>query len=248
MRLAPLAALLLLLVALAPAAHAARPLLGAVIVVDPGHNRGNASNPQSQRPVDYGAGSKPCDATGTSTNDGYPEYAFTWDVSRRVAAILRARGARVILTRGATTPAWGPCITERAAIGNRARADAAISIHGDGGPPGVSGFFTIATATPIPQIGKTAAMIAADVELAAAVRDAYGRSTGMRVSPTYGGTGIYRSNDYGGTNLSRVPKIFIECGNMRNAGDAARLRDARFRGRAAAGIAAGLERFVLARR
>ena len=245
-RLAVLAALLLL--ALAPSAHAARPLAGAVIVVDPGHNPGNSSHSQSQRPVAYGAGTKPCDATGTSTNDGYPEYAFNWDVSLRVAGVLRARGARVILTRGERTPAWGPCITERAAIGNRARADAAISIHGDGGPPGVSGFFTIVTASPIPQVGKTAAMIASDVALASAVRDAYARGTGMSVSSTYGGTGIYRSNNYGGTNLSRVPKIFIECGNMRNSRDAARMRDARFRQRAAAGIAAGLERFVLSRR
>jgi N-acetylmuramoyl-L-alanine amidase len=44
----------------------------------------------------------------------------------------RATG-ECVLTRDAATP-WGPCITERAAIGNRAQADVALSIHADGGP------------------------------------------------------------------------------------------------------------------
>ena len=38
---------------------------------------------------------------------------------------------------------WGPCINERAAIGNRADADAAISIHADGGPADGRGFHVI---------------------------------------------------------------------------------------------------------
>ena len=37
----------------------------------------------------------------------------------------------------------GPCINRRAAIGNKAKADAAISIHADGGPPRGHGFHVI---------------------------------------------------------------------------------------------------------
>ena len=89
-------------------------------------------------------------------------------------------------------------------------------------------------------------MIARDRRLAIAVRNAYRSATGMPVSSYLGSDGIFPSNAYGGTNLSRVPKIFIETGNMRNAGDAARLESAAFRQRAAAGIAAGIRAFVAA--
>jgi N-acetylmuramoyl-L-alanine amidase len=91
-------------------------LSGKVIVIDPGHNPGNARHAgQINRPVDFGAGMKPCDTTGTATLDGYTEAAYTLDVAYRVRALLRAAGASVILTHSRTRPAWGPCITERAA-------------------------------------------------------------------------------------------------------------------------------------
>ena len=227
------------------AAAAAGPLTGKVIVVDPGHNPGNGSYPSEiNRAVAFGAGMKPCDTTGTATNDGYPEAVFTLDVSYRVVALLRKEGATVILTHTRTAPAWGPCITERAAIGNRNHAAAAISIHADGGPPSGHGFATIVPAAPLPAVGLTAAMIARDRRLAIAVRDAYTAATGMPFSSYLGSQGIFPSNAYGGTNLSRVPKIFIETGNMRNAADAARLKSAAFRQRAAVGIAAGIRAFV----
>ena len=35
---------------------------------------------------------------------------------------------------------WGPSINERAAVGNRAHAEAGISIHADGGPTSGHGF------------------------------------------------------------------------------------------------------------
>jgi N-acetylmuramoyl-L-alanine amidase len=41
-----------------------------------------------------------------------------------------------------------------------------------------------------------------------------------------------------------VPKVFIECGNMRNASDAAHLSDPAFRQTIAQGIADGLAAFV----
>ena len=189
---------------------------------------------------------KPCDTTGTATNDGYAEASYTLDVSYRVVALLRKAGATVILTHTRSSPAWGPCITERAAIGNRSHAAAAISIHADGGPPSGRGFATIVPAAPLPAVGLTAAMIARDRRLAIAVRNAYAAATGMPVSSYLGSHGIFPSNAYAGTNLSRVPKIFIETGNMRNAGDAARLESAAFRQRAAVGIAAGIRAFVAA--
>jgi N-acetylmuramoyl-L-alanine amidase len=221
------------------------PLSGTVIVIDPGHNPGNASHPvQINRLVQFGAGVKPCDTTGTATIDGYAEATYTLDVAYRLRALLGAAGARVILTHTRTSPAWGPCITERAEIGNRYHAAAAVSIHADGGPSNGRGFSTIIPATPLPAIGLTGTMITHDRRLAIAIRNAYRSATGMPYSTYLGNRGIYASNAYGGTNLSRVPKIFIETGNMRNQTDAALLESPAFRQRAARGIASGIVRFV----
>jgi len=54
-----------------------------------------------------------------------------------------------------------------------------------------------------------------------------------------GGTGLTVRDDLGGLNLSTVPTVFIECGDMRDAQDAALLTDASGRMRAAQGIADG---------
>ncbi|HMH39151.1 MAG TPA: N-acetylmuramoyl-L-alanine amidase [Streptosporangiaceae bacterium] len=45
-------------------------------------------------------------------------------------------------------------------------------------------------------------------------------------------------------NLSRVPKVFIECANMRNATDAALVTSPRWQATAARAIAAGLTAFL----
>jgi N-acetylmuramoyl-L-alanine amidase len=59
-----------------------------------------------------------------------------------------------------------------------------------------------------------------------------------------GSDGLDARGDLGGLNLSDVPKVFIETGNMNNPADAARLTDPAFRARAAAAIAAGIERYL----
>ena len=116
------------------------PLAGKVVVIDPGHNPHNPGHvTEIDALVNAGGFLKACDTVGAETDAGYPEFDFTLDVARRARVILRAAGAKVILTQNGST-AYGPCVTQRAAIGNRARADAAISIHADGGPPDGYGF------------------------------------------------------------------------------------------------------------
>jgi N-acetylmuramoyl-L-alanine amidase len=231
--------------AVAAGGGALAPLRGATVVIDPGHNPGNVHHlAEISRLVNDGNGSKACDTTGTATASGVPEARYTWLVASRVAVLLRGAGARVVLTRTATRPAWGPCITERAAIGNRVHADAAVSIHGDGGPVSGRGFFTIAPSAPLPAAGLTPAMVAHDVALAGAVRTAYGKATGLPTSSYAGHDGVLRSDAYGGTNLSHVPKIFIETGNLRNAHDAALLLTPAFQAREAAGIVRGIANFL----
>lgn len=225
------------------APRAAPSLAGKVIVLDPGHNEGNSHHTaEINHTVDVGNGSKACDTTGTATNDGYSEASYTTDIASRVAALLRDDGATVVLTRDASTP-WGPCIDERAAIGNNAHADAAISIHGDGGPSTGRGFHVI---EPLLVAGHNDGIIEPSQRLALLVRDAFRAATGLPFSTYLGHDGIDARSDLGGLNLSTVPKVFIETANMRNAADAALLEDPAFRQKIAVGIANGLIDFVTA--
>jgi N-acetylmuramoyl-L-alanine amidase len=154
--------------------------------------------------------------------------------------VLRARGARVVLTR-TSNAGWGPCITRRAAIGNEAHADAAISVHADGGPSTGRGFHVI---YPPPLRGLTDDIAVASHRLALAVRGAFRRGTGEPYSTYVGRDGLDVRSDLGGLNLSDVPKVFVETANMRNAWDATRLRSAAYRQREAVALANGIEAFL----
>lgn len=211
------------------------------VVLDPGHDGGNASHPREiNRLVDAVTLKKPCDTTGTATDGGYTEASFTLDLARRVAAILEHAGATVILTR-TDDRGWGPCVDERAAIGNRASAAAAVSIHADGGPAAGRGFHVI---EPALVAGRTEDILGPSARLGRGIRDAYHASTGVSYASYVGTNGIDVRDDLAGLNLSRVPKVFIECGNMRNSADARLLEDASFRQRAALGLASGIDWFL----
>ena len=66
----------------------------------------------------------------------------------------------------------------------------------------------------------------------------------MPVSNYLGTNGIMPRGDLGGLNLSTVPKVFIECGNMRNATDASMMRSEEFQQSAAAAIDAAIVQFL----
>jgi N-acetylmuramoyl-L-alanine amidase len=224
----------------ASATGKAASLDGKVIVIDPGHNGGNAAHPSEiNKQVKIGNGSKACDTTGTETKSGYAEHAFTWDVSNRLAKILRAQGAKVSLTRE-DDKGVGPCVTERAALGNRLKADAALSIHADGASASGHGFHIIEPLS----IGRNAEMVSGSAKLGQALRDAYQDGTGIPYSNYLGKNAIDRRDDLGGLNMSTVPKVFIECGNMQNSGDAAKLSSASFRQRIADSLAQGFQKYL----
>jgi N-acetylmuramoyl-L-alanine amidase len=207
-----------------------------VIVIDPGHNGGDAAHPEIvNKLVDVITGRKPCDAVGTATASGYTEHAFNWDVANRLKKLLRGAGAKVVLTRS-SDKGVGPCITERAAIGNRHKADAALSIHADGAPKSAHGFHII---EPLPLKGHNAHIVPASRKLGQALRDAYREGTGIPYAAYRGKQGIDARDDLGGLNLSTRPKVFIECGNMKHPGDAAKLESGAFRQRIAESLAAG---------
>jgi N-acetylmuramoyl-L-alanine amidase len=220
---------------------AALPLAGRVVTVDPGHDGGNFTHPQQiARLVNDGNGEKECDTTGTAAPDGYPEADFNWSVALDLQKLLRAAGAHVVLTRHSNTGV-GPCITERAAIGNRTHSDAAISIHADGGPPNGSGFAILEPA-PIPS-GTDQSIIAPSRRLGSALRGAL-LGIGLHTSTYDGVNGVAPRTDLGGLNLSRVPKVFVEVGNMQNGPDEAPMERAAFRAHVARALLNGIARFL----
>jgi N-acetylmuramoyl-L-alanine amidase len=224
------------------------PLAGKVVVVDPGHNPGNFRHAaEIGREVDIGTGRKACDATGTTTGDGpggYREADFTLDVSRELRTRLREQGATVILTHDADRP-WGPCVDERARIGNEARADAVVSVHADGSARGNRGHHVILPARVKGGAADTAAIVGPSRDLGERIERRFALATGSKPANYLGGgTGIDVRDDLGGLNLSRVPKVFVECGNMRDPADAARLTDGAWRAEAARGIAEGIMSFL----
>ncbi|MFE1785093.1 N-acetylmuramoyl-L-alanine amidase [Streptomyces sp. NPDC059506] len=221
------------------------PLAGRVVVLDPGHNPGNFRHTSEiNRRVDVGTHRKECDTTGTSTDDGYAEAAFTLDVSRRARELLERQGATVRLTQDGDRP-WGPCIDERARIGNKADADAVVSVHADGSGSGNRGFHVILPAKVRAGGADTTAITGPSRRLGESVKENFARSTGSPVSNYLGeGTGLTVRRDLGGLNLSTVPKVFVECGNMRDARDAALLKDPAWRQDAARGIADGVTDFL----
>jgi N-acetylmuramoyl-L-alanine amidase len=217
-----------------------KPLTGKVIAVDPGHNGGNAAAPGVINQIIWnGREDETCDTTGTETDAGYTEAQFNFNVGEYLAADLEAEGATVVLTRTSNTGV-GPCVTQRAAIGNNAHADAAISIHADGGPPTGRGFAILEPVADGPNDG----IIAASHILALDVRTAFLSGTDEPVS-TYDGTnGLQPRDDLAGLNLSTVPKVLIECANMRNPTDAAILATVQWQQNAARALAAGLTAFL----
>jgi len=212
-----------------------------VVTIDPGHNGGNSSDPSAiDRLIWNGRANESCDTTGTETDSGYTEALFNFEVAQYLEADLQAQGATVVLTRS-TNSGVGPCVTQRAAIGNAAHSDAAISVHADGGPAGGRGF---AVLEPVAD-GVNDAIIGASQVLGSDVRGAFVSQTAMPVSTYDGVDGVAARDDLAGLNLSTVPKVLIECGNMRNATDAGLLATAAWQMRAGHALASALSAFLL---
>ncbi|MFE0412935.1 N-acetylmuramoyl-L-alanine amidase [Streptomyces tendae] len=220
-------------------------LKGKVVVIDPGHNPANFRHAtEINRKVNVGTHWKECDTTGTATNAGWPEAKFTLDVAHRLRDLLEKQGATVKLTQDGDR-SFGPCVDERARIGNEAKADAAISIHADGSGAGNRGFHVIMPGAVQDGAADTRAIVAPSAELGRRVAGSFVRVTGTAPSNYLGdGTGLVTRTDLGGLNLSTVPKVFIECGNMRDGKDAALLTSGSWRQKAAEGMSEGIVSFL----
>jgi N-acetylmuramoyl-L-alanine amidase len=219
---------------------AGQPLAGKVVGIDPGHNGLNYTNPGFlDQQVFNGRTMENCDTTGTQTDSGYTEALFNFNVAQYLTSDLEAEGAHVVLTRS-TNSGEGPCVDQRAQILNSAKANVAIDIHADGGPSDGRGF---AVLEPVAD-GPNDAVVTSSVAFGSDVLASFEAITGMPLS-TYDGTnGISFRNDLAGLNLTTVPKVLIECGNMKNSTDAALLTSTAWQQRAALALASAITDFL----
>jgi N-acetylmuramoyl-L-alanine amidase len=223
-----------------PAVAAVLPLSGVVIAIDPGHNGGNATHLSTiNRLVFVGNGWKACNTVGTSTRTGYPEHRFTFAVALRVKARLEALGATVDMTR-TTDTGVGPCVDARGKFGARVHAALELSIHGDGSSLSHYGFNVM---KPGYVRGYTDDILTRSSSLATAVRRGLVLG-GLPVGNYYGVNGIISRTDLGTLNMSDVPVVMVEMGNMKNSADAARMTSSTGRDRYAAGLVQGIRVFL----
>jgi N-acetylmuramoyl-L-alanine amidase len=226
-----------------PGPRSPKPLAGMIVGIDPGHNGGNGADPAYLSHLVWnGRALETCDTTGTQTASGYTEARFNFNVARYLRADLRSAGARVVMTR-ANNHGLGPCVNRRAQILDRAHADVAIDIHADGGPVWGRGFTVL---EPVAD-GPNNHVIGSSARFGSDVRSALLRDTGMPVSDYYGSNGIQLRDDLAGLNLTTVPKVLIECGNMQNPTDARLLTSPRFQRRLAAALEAAIVAFLTKR-
>jgi N-acetylmuramoyl-L-alanine amidase len=225
-----------------PIAHPSRalPLSGTVIGIDPGHNGKNYSDPSFINHLVWnGREMETCDTTGTETDGGYTEAQYNWNVASYLKADLIADGAEVVLTRS-SNDGIGPCVNTRARILDRAHVNVAVDIHADGGPASGRGFTIL---EPVAD-GVNDKVIGSSERFARDLRSTFLSGTGMPESTYDGVDALQPRDDLAGLNLTTVPKVLIECGNMRNAVDAKLLVTSAFQKRAAAAIAAGMIKFL----
>ena len=218
-------------------------LSGRIVVIDPGHQLGNPHFPRKiNRLVPAGGFKKPCNTTGTSTNGGFPEATFNWKVALLLRDRLEARGARVILTRDSNSRSeWGPCVDRRGLAGNRVGADLKLSIHADGSYGGGPGFHVIAPPNRKPWTGD---IFRPSLRVAKVVR-ARLRSLGIPVAKYIAGAdGLDTRADLATLNLSDVPAVMVELGNMRSHVDARRMASRKGQARYASALAAAAYRFL----
>jgi len=211
-------------------------IAGKIVFLDPGHNGANDASISRQVPTGRG-GTKDCQASGTSTDDGFAEHTFAWDTTLRIRQKLTALGVRTAMSRGDDT-GLGPCVDERAAMANSLRPNAIVSIHGDGGPPSGRGFHILYSAPPLND-----AQAGPSPRFAAIMRDQL-KASGFVPSTYIGAGGLNPRSDIAGLNLAQFPSILVELGNMKNPVDSALMKTPEGRQKYADAVVQGIAGFL----
>ncbi len=230
-----------------PAAPAPGSLTGRTVFLDPGHQGSAAGNKLNKQVPDGRGGTKDCQTTGATAVTGKKEHSINWDIAQLVKAGLESAGATVVLSR-ADDAGWGGCVDERAAAAGKSGADIAVSLHADstsaGADPDKSGFHMIVPTQPIPNATVAAVQAGNGRKASEDMRDAF---TKAGFAPAnYAGVqdGIQTRPDIAALNLTKVPAVFIEMGNLSNPAEAKALSEAKGSAAYALAITDGIKSYL----
>lgn len=171
--------------------------------------------------VDAGHGGKDPGSQGTSFSTA-DEKRINLSIATELAKQLKARGAKVIMTRNSDRFIE---LEERAAIADRYRADLFVAIHSNSNPDSSRRGAVVYTARQPSHLSMVAAMI-----IDKAIQNAGIPSDTDRA-------------DYKVLILHSRPAILVECGYLSNYGDCKRLNTSAYRTQIAAAIAAGIANY-----
>lgn len=178
---------------------------GAVVVIDPGHQRRGDSSDEAIGPGSSTTKDKVTGGTGGVVT-GTPESEVVLSIGLKLRDALQAKGIKVIMTR--TTQDVNLSNIERTLIANEAQADLYIRVHCDGAEnsstKGIHVLYPAVTA------GWTDDIAGASKRAAQLAQAALVRHTGAV------DRGIDARDDMTGFNWSDVPAIIPELGFMSN--------------------------------
>jgi N-acetylmuramoyl-L-alanine amidase len=212
-----------------PGSTAGTPL----VVIDPGHDLyGNSAT----EPIGPGSSTRKIkDGGGTrGVVSRKPEAVVNLAVSKRLAALLRGAGIRVVMTR-TTTSHTSMGNVDRARIANRLHAAALVRIHCDGSTSGTTGTHTL---YPAYRAGWTSDIYKPSLKLARLVQAGLVRSLG------FPNRGLDARSDITGFNWANVPVILPELGFLTNLGEDRVLSSRAGQQKAAVGMCRGILRFL----
>ena len=198
--------------------------------IDPGHQlRMNAD----VEPIGPGSSTtKTKVSAGTSgVSTKKPEYALTLEVSTKLAAELRDRGYKVVMSHDIADVDMGN--VDRAEKLNK-DCDAVLRIHADGAVSSAHGASALYPSRSNPYVGNISA---ACENLSRKVLDEYCAATGLT------NRGLFLRDDLTGTNWSKVPVTLIEMGFMTNVFDDEFMASDEGQKRMVEGLANGVDKY-----
>ena len=205
------------------------PLFGIKIGLDPGHQMRPNRETEPVAPDSEEQKAKCSAGTRGVVSEVY-EYEVVLAVAKKLAALLEAQGATVVLTR--TENDVNISNRERAEFFNEQAVDLAVRLHCNGtDDPEVRGAFML-----VPTRDRTA-FYADNVRAAKAVIEHYCKETGLT---TRKGNGITYRADQTGFNWCLRPIICIEMGHMSNESEDLLLTNDAFQDKMAVGILNGI--------